>query len=213
VLTAVVFGARLVRFGQLAGRVPANVAARTYHGRYLTGTDFDQPARALLRRAQDAIDAVTGSEVCRVGLLDDSATILALAEQEWDIAVTLREHGQLRGLRSRQALGEVGPRTAEVRKGQADAARLADASIAARVAELERYAGEVRSADAAYQDWLRARALTEDGGRHQDMLARTAADEHGVAEIDALCRQARAVRLVLGELSLTGAGRPAANAR
>jgi hypothetical protein len=200
-VTAVLFGARLVRFGQISGTPPSNAAARAYHGRYLTGADFDEPGRALLRRAQDAVDAVTGSEICRAGLLDESATCLALAEQEWDIAVALRDHGRLRRRRAGQARGEVGPETAEVLKWQADAARLADASIGARVAALERYAGEVRAADLAYRDWRRAQALHEQGGQHLDMLARTAADQHGIAEVDELSRQARAVRLALRELS------------
>ena len=51
VVTAVVFGVRIVRFGQFNGLAPAEAAARTYHGRYLTGADFDARARALLRRA------------------------------------------------------------------------------------------------------------------------------------------------------------------
>ena len=67
IVTAVIFGARILRFGQLSGQVPAAVAARAYHGRYLTGADFDARSRVLLRRAQDAVDAVTASEVYRAG--------------------------------------------------------------------------------------------------------------------------------------------------
>ena len=83
---------------------------------------------------------------------------------------------------------------------QVQAAELADASVAARVAALERYAAEVREADAAYRDWEQAAALAELSGQHLDMLARTAADEHGIAEIQAMSQQARAVRLALREL-------------
>ena len=67
-------------------QVPADMAARAYHGRYLTGADFDARSRVLLRRAQDAVDAVTSSEVYRAGLLDEG---VALAGQEWDIALAL----------------------------------------------------------------------------------------------------------------------------
>lgn len=74
VVTAVVFAVRIARFGQPNGKVPADVAARTYHGRYLTGADFDARSRVLLRRVQDAVDAVTSSEVCQAGLLDEPAT-------------------------------------------------------------------------------------------------------------------------------------------
>jgi len=52
IVTAVIFGARILRFGQLSGQVPAAVAARAYHGRYLTGADFDARSRVLPRRPQ-----------------------------------------------------------------------------------------------------------------------------------------------------------------
>ena len=51
IITAVVFVTRIVRFGQPGGRAPADVAARTYHGRYLTAADFDAQSRVLLRRS------------------------------------------------------------------------------------------------------------------------------------------------------------------
>jgi hypothetical protein len=199
-VTAVVFGVRIARFGQVNGRVPAEKAARTHHGRYLTAADFDARARALLRRTQDAVDAVTSSEVYRVGLVDEPAVRAALTEQEWDIALALREQARLRARRAE--LSEIQPSalTATLLDGQARAAQAAEASVANRVAALERYVAEIREADAAYRDWQRSAALHELGDRHLDMLARTAADEHGIAEIEALSQDARAIHLALREL-------------
>jgi hypothetical protein len=197
IVTSVVLGTRIVRFGQPGGQVPADMAARAYHGRYLTGADFDARSRVLLRRAQDAVDAVTSSEVYRAGLLDEG---VALAGQEWDIALALREQGRLRARRAELSAANAGAVTTALLDRQLQAAELADASVAARVAALERYAAEVREADAAYQDWQQAAALAELSGQHLDMLARTAADEHGIAEIQAMSQQARAVRLALREL-------------
>jgi len=198
IVTSVVLGTRIVRFGQPGGKVPAEMAARTYHGRYLTGADFDARSRVLLRRAQDAVDAVTSSEVYRVGLLDEATA--ALASQEWDIALALREQGRLRARRAELSAADAGAVTTALLDRQFQAAELADASVAARVAALERYAAEVREADAAYQDWEQAAALAELSDQHLDMLARTAADEHGIAELQAMSQQARAVRLALREL-------------
>jgi hypothetical protein len=205
-VTAVILGVRVVRFGQPSGRTPAETAARTHHGRYLTGADFDARSRVLLRRAQDAIDAVTSSLVCRDDLLDRQATSAALAGQEWDIAVALREQAQLRArraeLRAQRAewpAGSAGPQAAALLSRQDRAAQLAEASAIRRVEALERYAAEVGAADSAYRDGKQAAALAELHDRHLDMLARTAADEHGIAEIDRLAAQARAVRRVLGE--------------
>jgi hypothetical protein len=198
VLTAAFLLTRIVRFGQPGGRGPAEAAARTRHGRYLTAADFDAPSRRLLRRAQDAVDAVTSSRVFRAGLLDRAATGLALAGQEWDIAVALREQARLRATRAGLAAAEPGPRAAAALDRQARAAHLAQASVADRVAALERYAAEVGAADLAYRDWAQAAAVAASGRQHLDMVARTAADEHGVAEIEDLSRRARAVRRALG---------------
>jgi len=200
IVTSVVLGTRIVRFGQPGGKVPAEMAARTYHGRYLTGADFDARSRVLLRRAQDAVDAVTSSEVYRAGLLDEAAAGAALAGQEWDIALALREQDRLRARRAELSAANAGAVTTALLDRQFQAAELADASVAARVAVLERYAAEVREADAAYQDWEQAAALAELSDQHLDMLARTAADEHGIAELQAMSQQARAVRLALREL-------------
>ena len=199
VITAVVLGVRIIRFGQPTGRVPAATAAHAYHGRYLTDDDFDLRSRVLLRRAQDAIDTVASSEVGRAGLLDQPAASAALASQEWDMALALREQGRLRARRAELAASGAGPVTAAVLDGQDRAAHLADSSIADRVVALERYAAEVGEADAVYRDGQQAAALAELGHRHLDMLARTAADEHGIAEIESLAEQARALRRALGQ--------------
>ena len=199
IITGVVFATRIIRFGQPSGRVPADVAARTYHGRYLVAADLDARSRVLLRRAQDAVDVVTSSEVYRAGLLDAPAASLALAGQEWDIALALREQARLRARRAELSADGAGPQTAAVLDRHVRAGRLADASIAGRVAALEGYAAEVRGADASYRDWRQATVAAEVSGHHLDMLARTAADEHGMAEIDTMSRQARAVRQAFRE--------------
>jgi len=200
VVTAVVLVVRIVRFGQPDGKVPAEMAARTYHGRYLTAADFDARSRALLRRAQDAADVVTSSQVCRTGMLDEAAGP-ALAGQEWDIALALREQARLRARRADLSTAHAGSVTTALLDRQVQAGELADASVVARVAALERYAAEVREADAAYRDWEQAEALAELSGQHLDMLARTAADEHGIEAIQAMSQQACAVRLALRELA------------
>ncbi|WP_300613948.1 hypothetical protein [Trebonia sp.] len=201
VLTAVVFCLRLVLFGQLNGWTPAARAARAYHGRYLTGADFDAPARMLLRRAQDAVDAANSSRVGRAGLLDEPGESTALAWQEWDIAVSLRAQARLRGLRA--ALPELSPGSPAGRllRSQHEAAVAARRSTAERVLALQRYAAEVREADAAYRDWEQHAAVAQLTGPHLDILASTAADEHGIAALAAMSAQARAVAQALREIT------------
>jgi hypothetical protein len=199
IITTVVFGFRIAVFGQPTGKVPAEEAARTHHGRYFTDQDFDAPGRALLRRTQDAIDAVTSSAVCRDDLLDQAAVSAALAAQEWDVAVAVREQARLRARRAELRTTDAGPAAAALLGRQDEAAHLAESSVAARIEALERYAKVVRRADGAYRDWRQAAMLAELHGQHLDALARSAADEHGIADIEAMAQQARAVHDVFTE--------------
>ena len=194
-VTAIAFGARVARFGEpRVEEEEAVSAARIYRGRYLTEADLDARARVLLRRAQDAVHAINAAEIVRADLLDEPATSALLAEQEWQIALAVREQASLRALRSR--LAEPSPRSpaAELLEDHRRAARTADQSIANRVAALERYAAEISHADIAYRDWRQHAAVAELTGPHLDLLARTAADDHATAELDALTERARALR-------------------
>jgi hypothetical protein len=226
-VTAVMFGTQVARFGQVRTRHAAAAARSRYRGRYLTGDDLDAPARVLLRRAQDAVDAVMNAEVSRAGLLDEAT---ALAAQEWDIAVSLRDQARLRARRAEitqsTGLAEpagttsastasdstasdstasdstapastalVGSTPAGKLLGQLlDAARAAERSVIDRVAALERFAAEVRQADAAHRDWHTRARLAELTEPHLDLLARTAADSHGIAELTQMTERARAIR-------------------
>jgi hypothetical protein len=166
-VTMLVFGTRVARFGEFRRQRRAASAARAWHGRYLTGADLDARGRILLRRVQDAVDTVRSAEVTRADMLDAVTADAVLAAQEWDIAVALREHGQLRAIRAAETEAEAGTGTgtgsgsapgspaANLLARHRDAARTADESITSRVNALERYAAEVRAADAAYVEWRR----------------------------------------------------------
>lgn len=139
------------------------------------------------------------ADVCTADLLDQAATRAALAGQEWEIAVALREQARLRARRSELPAVRPGTRAATLLDRQTQAAQLADASVAGRVAALEDYAAEVRAADAAWRDWQHAAVVAELEGPHLDMAARTAADEHGLAQIEAMAQQARVIQSVFRE--------------
>jgi hypothetical protein len=201
-VTAVVFGTLVARFGQARARRAAAIARSRYKGSYLTGDDLDAPARVLLRRVQDAVDTVTSAKVTQAGLLDEAP---ALAAQEWDIAESLRDQARLRARRDEITRGpglaepEHGTLAAALLEQHLDAARAAEQSVTERVTTLERYAAEVRQADAAYRDWCAHARLAELTGPHMDILARTAADSHGIAELTEMTRRAQAIRQALRE--------------
>ena len=196
---AVIFGLQVALLSLPAARVPAEAAVRTCPGPGLSADGLDQPSGLLLRRAREAIAAVTSSAVCRAGLLDRAAVSTALAGQEADIAAALRDQARIRARRAELTPARPGPRTTAVLDSQVHAAQQAAASTAARVQALERYAAEVADADAAYRDWRQAARAAELHGQHLDLVARTAADDHGIAGIQAMARHARAVSLALRE--------------
>ncbi len=217
VVTAIVVVVGVVRSRVQRRRVPADGGARAVRHRSLAGDvsraaghladdDLGPRAGALLRRAQNAVRAVTFAQICRDGLLDEPAISAALAAQQSEIADALREQARLRAQRSWLAEPSPGSPAAELLEQHRQAARAAEESIAARVVALERYAAEVRQADADYRDWRQHAAITELTGPHLDMLARTAADEHRIAELTAMMEQARWVRRALRDNTATDDG-------
>ena len=148
-------GLRAVLYREPAADAPVAAVAEAGTGGGLSAANdgLDAPSRALLRRAQDAIAAVNSSAVCRAGLLDSVSVNIALAGQESDIAAALRDQVRIRARRAELAPASPGPRTAAVVSRQIEAARVAESSLASRVEALERYAAEVRAADAAYREW------------------------------------------------------------
>jgi hypothetical protein len=188
--TLAIIGLRLVALRQSSPRA---------RPRCLSPEDLDGQSQALLQRAVTAINTITSSQVFRDGVIDRTAVRIVLADQQRDITIALREQARLRARRAEVPDFPPGPMTAEIKGTQTQAAELAESSLAARVRALERYAAEIREADAAYQDWQQAGRLADLQGQHLDMLARTAADEHWIAEIEAMSQQARAIRLAFRE--------------
>jgi hypothetical protein len=195
----VILALRAALPGRPAESAPAEAAVRTRPARDLAEDGLDAPSRALLRRTRSAITAVTSSGICRAGLLDRAAVAAALAAQHADITATLRQQTRIRALRAQRTPASAGPRTAAVLAGQLQAAQQAQASIAARVQALERYAAEVAAADAAYRDCQQAARAAVLHDQHLDLLARTAADQHAITDLETMSGQARAITRTLRE--------------
>jgi hypothetical protein len=163
--------------------------------------DLDLPGRLLLARAQNAIDAILGSHVRAADLLE--ADEAALRRHEWDIACTARELTAVRALPAGHAAE--GAMTAAVQASQQRALSVAHNATDRRVSALERLAAQVDAADSAHRDWQSAVVLAGLNDRYTDLVARTAADELAVTEIDAMADYARITAQALRE-SLREAG-------
>ena len=129
---------------------------RRARGRYLVSDDFDPESRVMLARAQAAMAAVTGSATAAAGLLDDAANDVVLSRQEWEIAQALARRPGRGG-------GNAG-------------------LVVKRVEALERYAEQVREADAALAE------------RHAASGTALPAESAALAEIDDLAENVRRIR-------------------
>jgi hypothetical protein len=154
---------------------------------------LDQLSRELLLRAQKAIVAALDGEAGAIAAAD-AVPGETLLRHEWEIAVALRDITDLRAEHGLNAAASVGPMTNAVLKSQEGALAQAHDAIMARVAELERYAERVTVAATAYRDWLDALRIADLNDRYLDLVARTAADEHAVAEISGLAERATAAQ-------------------
>ncbi|HUA41216.1 MAG TPA: hypothetical protein VMA32_06615 [Streptosporangiaceae bacterium] len=154
----------------------------------LHGTD-----RLLLARAQNAVDTILGSQVRVAGLLE--ADEPALRRHEWDIACTSRELTRVRALPGADA--EAGAMTAAVLEAQQRALALAEEATISRIRALERYAEQVAAADDAHRDWQAALRQSGLNDFYLDLVARTAADELAVTELDELTDRAAITAQVL----------------
>lgn len=151
---------------------------------------LDLPCRQLLRRAQHAIASVFKSEVYTADLRT-TVSASVLKQHEWDIAVALRNITELRAEYASSASAEgSGPMTATVLASQQRALTLAQDATASRVSALERYAAQLEAVDAAQRDWQCAMRVAGLNDKYLDLVARTAADQHAIAEIANLTEQA-----------------------
>jgi hypothetical protein len=170
-----------------AGAALPDKPDRHERDQFVESSDLDESGRELLLRAQRAIGIVLGSGVHVDELLEQAAGEAVLRRHEWDIATALREIAGLRAeLASSTAGGAVGPMTAAVLDSHRRALTLAHDATTSRISALEDYAAQVSAADAAQRDWRSAMTASGLNDKYLDLVARTAADEHAIAEITGL---------------------------
>ena len=164
---------------------------------FVRPSDLDKSSSKLLFQAQDAIRTILGSGVNARNSLDRAAEELELRRHEWDVAKALRKISKLRSeLEASTKDGTPGPVTADVLNSQRRALTLATDATTSRISALERYAAELKAADAAESDWRAALKASDRNDQYLDLIADTAADEYAIAEIKGLTEQAAAAAQV-----------------
>jgi hypothetical protein len=178
--------------------------AESLQGWFVGPDMLDEPARALLGRAQRAVDSVLASSLHDQGLLLDTVrNRVVLTDVEWSIAERLREHTGTR--RTIEGIATPGEHS---RRAAARARAVLDEDVArveARVRVLEDYARKVSTAELSVYDRraaARLNALTLEAGvdhgqqdealaslvEAQELALRVAALSDGLDELDGLGR-------------------------
>ncbi|MEV4477112.1 hypothetical protein ACFFR3_11085 [Nonomuraea salmonea] len=160
--------------------------ARRHEGRYVLRDRLDEPARALLSRAQTAIDQVMSSHVHAEGLLDGVRNGVMLPAQEWEIARLVAKLSELRAEHQEVVAEGVTPEVAAVAEPLGRALDSSEKAVLARVEALERYAGHVADAERAYRARSQIERLSAKLHRYEELLAETGADGAGVPELSRL---------------------------
>ncbi len=170
------------------------------HGQFVRAAHLDELSREHMFRAQKAIRSILKSRVYAGNSFDQAVNAPTLRQQEWEIAIALRKISELRAeLKASTGDSEPGPMTTKVLESQQHALMLATNATISRIGELERYAKEIEMADAAERDWRAAVKASGHNGQYLDLIARTAADEHAIAEIQGWTEQASAAAKVFRE--------------
>jgi hypothetical protein len=171
-------------------------------------SSLDQACRELLHRAQVAVGLALSSTVNEVDLPEIVAEG-TLRRHEWEIALALRDITDLRAEQQFNAAASAGPMTDAVLESHQRAVDLAQEALVSRVTALERYAAEISASGNAFRDWQDALRVADLNDAYLDLVARTAADEHAVAEIGSLTEQAaeaaRTFRATVSQVSQAAA--------
>jgi hypothetical protein len=163
---------------------------RRHRQHFVDPVALDAACWRPLHTAQRAIEAVLRSEVYRTGMLDHAPRAADLQRHEWEIACRLRDITWLRAEYTQSMSALPGPQTGAVLSAHLRAITIAQDATARRIDELQCYAREVAVADAALRDWQTAERVARRNDVYLDLVARSAADEHAIAEITYLTEQA-----------------------
>jgi hypothetical protein len=163
---------------------------RKHSDQFVEPCDLDASCSNLLFRTQRAIGTVLRSGVYADDLLDHAVEERVLKWHEHEIADALRAITRLRAEHASSAAAAPGPMTAAVLDSHKRALMLALDATTSRISTLECYAAQLEAADAAKRDWQRAIEVYNLNDQYRDLVARTAADEHAIAEITSSTKQA-----------------------
>lgn len=173
--------------------------ASEYAAHYVLPEDLDHPCQMLLRRAQDAVDAILNSQVNRAGLIDTIDNRVTLPEEVWQIAQRLAKLSSMHAEQGRLIPRDLPTGMEDAFKPYTTALDAAWTSLSRRVRHLEKYAKQVVKADKVFHAHRRLEALAARTPDYQQLIAETVHDEQARTHIRELADQAAHVRKLFEE--------------
>ncbi|WP_431910932.1 hypothetical protein [Nonomuraea jabiensis] len=174
-------------------------AAQVHANRFILPEDLDYPCQRLLRRAQNAVEAIMASRVHRDGLIDTIDNRVSLPEEVWQIAQRLRKLSAMHAEHGKIVPRDLPPGMEDAFKPYTTALDAAWTSLSHRVRHLEKYAKQVVKADKVYHAHRRLEALAAKTPEYQQLIADTVRDELAHERIRELADQAAHVRKLFEE--------------
>ncbi|HEX4813753.1 MAG TPA: hypothetical protein VFV66_13485 [Nonomuraea sp.] len=173
--------------------------AQAHADRYILAEDLDYPCQMLLRRAQNAVEAILHSKVHRAGLIDTIDNQVTLPEEVWQIAQRLRKLSSMHAEHGKLVPRELPPEMEDAFKPYTSALDAAWTSLSQRVRHLEKYAKQVLKTDKVYQTHRRLEVLAAKTPEYQQLIAETVHDRLAHQHIKELAEQAHHARKLFEE--------------
>lgn len=151
--------------------------AREHPDCFVLPQDLDEWTAPLLRRAQDAVDAVLSSQIGRRGLLDGTLNEVRLRDETWRIARRLAKLTRVAADYTAIVGERVPAEFAEAYRPYDETLRSSFASLTARVEALEDYAEKVRRADRHFEVFRNLERLREHNDAFEGLRAELVDDE------------------------------------
>lgn len=171
--------------------------AREHPGRFVLPGDLDEWTAPLLRRAQDAAEAVLCSETGRRGMLDGPLNTVRLRDETWRVARRLAELTRVAADYTAIVGERVPAEFAEAYRPYDETLRTSFASLTARVEALEDYAEKVRRADRHLEVLRNIERLREHHHRFERLRADLVDDDLSRPDTHELGAEAEQVELRL----------------
>lgn len=161
--------------------------------------DLDAWTGPLLRRAQDAADAVLTSQVFRTGMIDGMANSVRLRHEVWLIARRLAELTEVAADYTAIVGKEIPEEFAEAYRPYDETLRTSYASLTARVEAMEAYAEKIRRADRNLELYRNIERLREHTPRFEKLRADLVDDHLAMPETQELGTEVEQVERQLKE--------------